>query len=96
MVYTPNTSLVDSCGGSNEVKQFKCINGLYEDDAAHVSTTQCPNGCSGSVCLRENTSNLDISLPSIGQVGLPVSMTVKMLNANTQNANNSVFFIIVE
>ena len=95
MVYTPNTSLQDSCRSDGaEVKQYKCINGLYEDTAEHVSKTQCPNGCSGSVCLKEGgtmSGEISLSTPELAYVGSPTPIKVTTGKNYTQP-----FFIIVE
>ncbi len=90
MLYSPSTSLQDTCG-NNEVKQFKCINGLYEDDAAHVSKTQCPNGCNGGVCLKEAAAaDLSVDMPTTAAVGASVQVRVSASTTYTQP-----FFIIV-
>ncbi len=90
MVYNPNTSLQDTCD-NNSVKQYKCINGLYENDAAHVSQTQCANGCSVGVCLKNAVaSDLSITMPETAVVGQPVQVRV---TAPTNYAQR--FFVIV-
>lgn len=90
MVYTPNTSLQDTCD-NNSVKQYKCINGLYENDAAHVSQTQCTNGCSAGVCLKNAAaSDLSITMPETAAVGQSVQLRV---TAPTNYAQR--FFVII-
>lgn len=99
MLYSPSTSLQDTCG-NNEVKQFKCINGLYEDDAAHVSKTQCPNGCNGGVCLKEGVTmsgEISLSMPETAAVGAPVQISVMTTGSDgLMNYNyTKPFFIII-
>lgn len=89
LLYAPSPSLRDTCG-DNEVKQFKCTNGLYEDDASHVEKTSCPNGCSNGVCLREAAPTLSFDMPSTGAINSPISVRV---SANT--GYSQPFFIII-
>ncbi len=99
MIYTPNTSLQDTCG-NNEVKQFKCINGIYEDDAEHISKTQCPNGCNGGVCLKEGATmsgEISLSMPETAAIGAPVQISVMTTGSDgLMNYNyTKPFFIII-
>jgi len=98
LLYAPSPSLRDTCG-DNEVKQFKCTNGLYEDDASHVEKTSCLNGCSNGVCLKEgqNINEISLMMPEKAEVGKPVQISVMTTGKDgLMNYNyTQPFFIII-
>lgn len=84
IVYKNNASIVDTCHGS-EIQQFKCFNGLYENDASHTVTTTCPHGCNNGKCLDASVNalkNFSISLPPSAVVNTAIDMSITALRAD--------------
>ena len=73
-----------------KVKQFKCTNGLYEDDASHVETTSCPNGCSN-----EYVSVKRLRLSHLICLRLALSIALYQSGCLRTPAILNCFFIII-
>ncbi len=99
MVYKANISFPDVCT-NNELKQYRCINSMYENDTAHSITTTCANGCSNGACLNasEDTfKSFNISLPSSATINTPIDVeifAVKNDNSTDTNYNKSILILI--